>query len=878
MPMPSLVEYISTLKSYNPGITDKSITIYLLKDGWKVEEIDKAFAEINGFARVSSSVAQPPVNNPASAPALALPPTTVPVATTKTVEVQPQELNSKAIPYPTFKQVKEQVKTAGVITQAQSIPAPIYGPVSAPPPIGTSIPSPTTTPTVTMASMPLATSTIISFSTPTPPVNKNSRTTFSYKDIMGSGAADSSVASATTTSTPKTNQTIASMAGIPENTANIPPPSTTPYVGASFGAPTTAYNSSQGQIISTTASMTMAQAEAVARINASRSGNSTSLPSPAPVSQPVTSSIVTTGVPIQAQPNPATAVRSESSGRVAKTMLWGLVMILCLGGLGFGFMNYVYGVYLFIQEPLTKEGFVAGFAKSLIAVDTAEYETSLSFKVADKEAGTEELNLSKYSESTEDIFSFLPIDAKFSASINGIYNKLGDSPDGKIGFKGSYTGDGVSLNLDIESVKKGEDFYARINTFPAFFIDLSKVKDKWIKISKEDIEDSFGSSFSSILGLSTKIEESKISGSSNEDLTPADFKKQYMEVLSYANEKRVIEVIGEPQKKVRDDKTVIYEYEVKPNLANLISFAEGLDSHMKEKFGEKSFLKDSEDSKKSIDEMKGQEFTYYFNYFRNNTKTLIAVDTKGRPVYIDILSKTAPKSELSKKQLEVGIKLGFSRINQKIEVDAPADSIPYIDAYGLMYSLKKDDVQYQKQHELIKKITVGLENYKAFTGSYPLLLEDLRTSTEQIVSAPGYVSQPRTRSQYVPEASSYPIYGGSFKDMFTNNNMPYKRISTSSYELGYEIHLPNSVKTNSKYVQSPYTYVTTPNDMKGDLIRTLRYVDGLNTRTEKIDSKEAASKPLLDSDSDYVSDSLEQFLGTDPKIKNQRDDFLWSGY
>lgn len=909
--MPSLTEYIRTLKNYNPGITDKSIKIYLLKDGWNIDEIENAFKVINGVTPTPTSA---PASTPAPTPAQASASVSVPSQISspisiqsKVLEVQPDELvtkvnieEKKSITYPTFEQVKEKANSStSAISNVNNIEhdLPIIQPKVDP------------IKPVTLSQQPQQSQSQqqspsqVQIPTPQPVSQARSefgapkdamRPQFSYKDIMGP-------ASQAEVGVPvyKPGEVTAAQNSVLKNTAaaQVSPLSASEQITQTATMPEYGKlkdnTQTLNQIAGTNINMTPAQAEAYAKVIAAQKedfkqgqSQNTSAPAQNQPSQPLGSS------PVVPQPKPQAPLQTTSSapyprsqtydahnssgGKMAKVLGIGLLLIAILGGGGYGYMNYVHGVYLFVKAPFEKENFLKGFAQSIISVDAAVYNASVELKASPKEESLAELDLSKYEEelsdsdsmyyrtSSPDLLSFIPTDAKFNASISGIYNKQASSKDGKFGFKGSYTGDGLSVNVDVESVKVGPNLYARINTFPAFFIDLSKVKDKWILITEDELQSNLGYSFGSVLGIAN---EEEVVGDNEDDVKPSDVKAQLVEVLEFANQKQVFEVVGDPVKNTSNKSNVVYQYEVKPNLANIISFAKELPSHMKGKFGDK-YIGKNDDNTDTIKQLESPEFAYYFNYYRENTVTVVGVDTKGRLAYIDMKSKVAFKDSKFDKQLETNITLLLDNVNGKNEVYAPSNPIPYLDAYSDVTGRSKEMIQLDQQSQRVREIKYAIEDYMKFSGEAPVMLEDLKTSTAKLASASTTFPSLSNKDsdnyylRYIYATSTRPIYRGTFTDVYTGQRFTYQKTGKTTYQLIYEIKLPPVPKDIREigYTIGEYNYRYSTASKS---IMSLRFVGGPNTATELDMSKEAAAAKNSDKDSDGLSDSMEAYLGTD---------------
>ncbi len=135
--MPSLSEYILTLKKCNPNAEDKVLKIYLLKSGWQIADIEKAFADVNAASALVIPQAQVVPVAPiiaAAAPTVVPPP--VPAAIAPVAPIPPSEPIVAAAPIaPGVPSVPEPV--------APPVPAPISAPAPKPlvPPMSFDIPT-----------------------------------------------------------------------------------------------------------------------------------------------------------------------------------------------------------------------------------------------------------------------------------------------------------------------------------------------------------------------------------------------------------------------------------------------------------------------------------------------------------------------------------------------------------------------------------------------------------------------------------------------------------------------------------------------------------------------------------------------------------------
>ncbi len=814
--MPSLKEYILTLRQHNQGITNRAITLYLLKDGWKIEDIERTFKEIDGIPEVPVVAPTIPVTPvpeiqptpiiaaeiPAPAPVPTPPPAPVPVPDSHhDLEIQPEELSSKNT------ETLQSIKSIPVPTDSAdkgSIAYPTYAEIQH---------------KIDPLIIPAATEAAAMEAAQKP------RQQFSYNQIMEEKP-------------------------LPISTQ----PKQVPVAGSEFQGAVSARALQSTEVVQT--------------------------PTP----------YIPVGMEGNSQMPPVGQTVQPRHGK--KALLWTIITLVVLGGLGFAYMKYVHGIYLFVNQPFTKEEFVKNFATSIAKIDTAEYEATISFSASERPEGAAELDMDYMSRvraeeaatkatstatntsstlnttdmplgsgaagSSDTLLRMIPQDAKFQATVSGLYNKNQKNQDAQTRFAGSYNGDGISISADVELMKIGEKFFAKINTFPSFFIDLAKIKDKWIVASAEDLG-MFGIPIDTLFGGS---------GVGEKDPVTEDSKKKIIKVFELFLERNVFEVVGEPKKiSVGDDKRIAYVYTVSPNLQNFIAFAEQLPVRMKAEFPD---AKEFEMSPETLASIKGKAFAYYFDYIKNNTVITLASDAKGVPVYIDIANTIAPKSNELKKQLNTQIHINLTNVNKGTQLVPPTDPMSFVDAYSTITGKSKNDILFDRQRKQVETIRVAIDRYVEFTGTTPGSLDDLKKSTADIAAASStfeVVSKDDPDYYYAAyrlSTSTRPLYTGSFKDSYSEKDLTYQKTGPLTYQLIYSITLPSIPKS---YYELTYTIGKYEESGPGTIARPmilLAYNDGLNTATEKLVSKEADQQKTKDGDKDKVSDAMETYLGTNP--------------
>jgi hypothetical protein len=610
----------------------------------------------------------------------------------------------------------------------------------------------------------------------------------------------------------------------------------------------------------------MARQGMAAAYDQSMTANSASAPS---------SSVMATGASVvpkaPAQVPSAAAPKKHTGRRIAL----GFTLVVLILGLAFGYMRYVHGVYLFVKEPVSRDDVLSYIVDSLRNIRTAEYSTKLTFKVAEREPGSEMLDLGSlgsYEDSMQsltsasssssprkvdavdtslDFLALLPSDTTIGIQVQALYQKEADNNDNRWHLIGDYVGEGVTAKVDLESIVKKDVVYVRLNTFPGMFFDIDKIKGKWISIDSTDqVLADTGFAWSSFFDRKKTPKTSKttvvpnVSGGSASStpniaapagLSKEDRQRQIARLLEIANEEKVLTVVGDPKKIVQAEgkwyipKKIQYEYEIRPDLTHFLSFIDKANRTLQAEFGSSSIMSLTEDEKKK---MHDPQFAKIFDYFSNNGFIKMTVDKDRVLVGIDTGIKLVAKT----KQAEIGLKVSFDNINDGVSVEAPHPDMSLIDAYALVTGQSKELINLKSQNRTVTEIRSIINDYA--------LSHDKNTPESLDPSVLGDIELPRLA--------------------MATSTYTYKRVGKSGYQFTYQIALPPLPPEFYEMHMSLIGFdsasaFSTRNDKS---LQYLKFVNGKNTATEKSLSIEADAAKRLDSDKDRVSNALEQYIGT----------------
>ncbi len=874
--MPTLKEYILTLRTYNPGISDKTITLYLLKLGKRIEDIQLAFKEVNPIDTVDSvnldsfdtaptpipisiSATSPtPTPTPASmsqfgvtkgatvAPGTPFVPT-VPSASkvmeTTEIEIMPEELSSQSPSSSSVQPLQSPVLATPRIHSQPQLPE---KPVVATPIVSAAVTTQTTQ----------ASQTLQALQTPQTEIHHQSfdhliRLQDMIKDLdtQGSGEKDLIIEPAGSESnqpyaglepknqpgssmqrkkcsyeelfgpTPNpvvetTNKTV----GTPEKDPTVS------YVGGSIiagqgsgaftfnASPTVTTHVEDGYATDHIGERTEEKIQTTSQIGVgapivtsrSMSGVSsaafTGMPTKTRPIAPIQTTQGARGQAVDTKINIQTVPRKK--GIVKKIILFIVLITIAFGGI-FGYTRYVHGVYLFVKAPYAVDTFIAQLGMHLASMQTAKYEAVLNLSTVTPSESDEVF--------IQQIKSLsLPLGSKIALGIAGTYQKDSSSRDNAFSIKGSYADSGMTLDIDIDSVTNNGVLYFKINSLPSFLFDLSQIQGKWIAVTPEDIETVFGRE---VLPIETSM----------------------METLEKVVASGAFSVVDKPQKIITSQQKAQYVYEVAVRFDALFTLLQKMNT---------------EEGGIALEQI-SPEMREYIDYLGRHTKVLITVDSKGNLVEINIQSDTTTALATTGQKLKTIslFSIKTKDINQSIKVVSPEKiDMNSIDAYALITGQGKEGIMFEQQLSRVLQVDREIMNYI-----------DINQKT------PGSLKE-------IIESSNIGV-----KDIFLNpvGEFGYTETASAGYELTYHMKLPpvpssyytflddftiGPDATSKSSAGSVEKYNTGINTTNKKPILTLRFVEGKNTATTDVLSKEALATLSKDQDKDGLSDTLEAYL------------------
>ncbi len=438
----------------------------------------------------------------------------------------------------------------------------------------------------------------------------------------------------------------------------------------------------------------------------------------------------------------------------------------------------------------------------------------------------------------------LPGDFSFTGSTSGSLQK-DNAATLKIGANINY--EDLILNIEAESLVKNDEIYFKLNAFPGLpFINLSGIKEKWIKISKDDLDNV--SSYGYIpLEFSEKQEE-------------VDSLSEQLKIIgNIAKQDEIIQLAGEPTKEILD-KEKVYHYQFKVNKDKLPSFYTNITNALQLKFQDKTIIKFDQEI---FDSLNSQSTLLLIDYLNQQYLVDVYISrSTGYPVKASFSLNLVPEEGSKNENMVVlSLVINLKNINKDTNIIIPTESMSMEDAYLSIVGMSKEEYLFEQQENNIYDLRYDLSTFKNLAGKYPDFLDQLKLTRGEIKKLnTGAQKTGNTLEVVYPTSSSMdssPLLKNIPQDIFTKQAYGYEKTADDNYKLTYQMVIP-VYKPGSRL-----SYLLYKSGASG-----LIYASGLNTSDKTDVSLEAKAQNKIDSDKDGLSDTFEAYLGTDPKNKD----------
>lgn len=269
------------------------------------------------------------------------------------------------------------------------------------------------------------------------------------------------------------------------------------------------------------------------------------------------------------------------------------------------------------------------------------------------------------------------LDIKLHAS--GDTGRNAEKIDTRFQIGGSANFEDLNVEADVEFLKKGDMFFVRINKFPGLFFDVTRVKNRWIKFEKSDLESSnYYNPF--------RYETQALAETSSKSQI---FVRQIERFFEIVNEENILLAEG-PEKTDINGQTA-YKYSLYFNKEKIPVFYRKLTDALKNEFRNDAII---EFDQKTMDFLNSKEYGEIFDYLADNSSLEVWADRQGFPIKVLNSFRYIPENKaktLSEKQFIITSSLELSNINEGINISAPKDFIDIIEVSCILKDMTEQE-------------------------------------------------------------------------------------------------------------------------------------------------------------------------------------------
>lgn len=480
----------------------------------------------------------------------------------------------------------------------------------------------------------------------------------------------------------------------------------------------------------------------------------------------------------------------------------------------------------------------------------------------------------------DELFSAIPGDIDFSGGVSLFVeaDKKIKEANGFVKLDGTYKGGDISVDVDLEARKIGQELYGVVNKFPSFFLlDASAIKEKWVHLTSDESNSWLDETVYDEFETKEAIETLKLSlGNALKYQVFTVKRKLGNETIAGVNSQHYeirIDVDQFPKlyQGIIDEKKSKNE-----NVDEFVKIQKSLENP--EVMATLKRIADNSSIEIWVDKVNG--------YLRQTKWSIMIVPPSGN-------------EKLAGKQFRLEFVVTMEKVNQNVTVEKPSIHIDLDEATRLMSGISKEEQQFDKQRSRLNTLQRVLETYITAAGQSPDRLSELWPKFAALDAACKQRDEQRqvnanssTNTAYDYEKDyncySYPRYTEqkvSVIDVYSGQPYVYAKNGATDFTISYSITLP----TSSSYSSYATEYVNGKNTMTRDDVSlemkspsdatTTTNISAptntsINTNTTSTTNAFTNSALIpVDTDGDGIEDDAEQSLyNSNPSKKDSDDD------
>jgi hypothetical protein len=391
-----------------------------------------------------------------------------------------------------------------------------------------------------------------------------------------------------------------------------------------------------------------------------------------------------------------------------------LAILLFLGG------AYVaYGkLGIFFSSTYAEDKFVSTLLAKFSQIESAVYTSSIELNVVPR------VSKSKPLEEVNGLIYFLPPEMRIGIAFTGSADyRTTESSDWMFGLDASGDFGDLSYKINFEGVKKGDDLFLKVNNIPSFlFGELATHKGQWIKIGKDDREESLDIIGIDVAYLFESLGKEEELSSANKD----KYESLIRAAASTADRERLFIFRNSPEKDSINGRSLTkYDLRIRKE-AILPVYQVILDTVQNNPDLDLDHMVDPD----TLEYLQSSKFDESFANLDQNSVISLWVDKSGLPAILEYKIGIIPPDDVTQftnKQLDITLRIVFEDINKPVNIKAPSGAKTLREVFGVREKLSDDPSSYEAVSQRsddarVKAQLSGLrasaEIYYDYNGSY----------------------------------------------------------------------------------------------------------------------------------------------------------------
>lgn len=265
--------------------------------------------------------------------------------------------------------------------------------------------------------------------------------------------------------------------------------------------------------------------------------------------------------------------------------------------------------------------------------------------------------------------SYLPVEFSFEAGFSAAADWKSQNADWTANVSGNGDFGDLSYKVNIDILKKQEDYFLKINNIPSLFLfDLSNLKGQWIRISSQEKPKSETRSYDMVSSLTSQVPEFEKSYKE----TKGEFLQLIKKAAQFADDEKLIKFKNKPSTETVDGKKVT-RYDLTLRKESILPFYKKVYEEVNN--GNYKNIQLFSDSG-LVEYLQSEEFNQVYDYYNSNTSISLFVDDQGFPVEIRNTFRLIPPdtaTQFKDKQAKLVSTILISDINVPVKISVPSD-------------------------------------------------------------------------------------------------------------------------------------------------------------------------------------------------------------